>query len=702
MRTLLIKPPFSDPSLPPLSIPTLAAYCRKQGQQIDIYDIDIGAFYHLTTPGYLASCQPIIEERLKAKADLCTNAQLTALKKAKAILPYISKQIVDSVTVLRSKERFYDYVTYRSALNIVNAVFEIIAAARYPISIAIGDYHINETHSISNLRNHIHDETTNVFIPYYINTAIPRIADLAPDLIGISITYLSQFLPALTLVNQLHMRLPNVPIVIGGAYLTALAPRLSLITSLLKGVVAAVLFEGESALSQIIQRLEMGLDLTGIPNVAPMHQLSTGIIPKRPEFIEAFAELPAPDFDGLPLDMYLIPEIVLPIQSSRGCYWGRCAFCGTSLSTSGKFRMKPTDKFLSELDFLHSKYHCSNFRFSDDATPPVMLDAVATHISEGNRQYYWSTEARFHPSLDESFCRKLRRGGCCHLLFGFESSNNRVLQIMGKGTSIQLARINLESCRKAGIPVNLQVFIGFPGETREEAMETITFLLKERSLYTSVALASFSAVFGSKVAEDPFSFGVTLLSPQDMSHMPIECKHKYATSRGLSPNEATELADLAIRRLSGSDVMGPGLLHGSCGAHGQLYGASLNRREFDAIGVDNFRWKWNIDKHTFGIPTSVQFIPLADNVYLVIDLSRGFYTTVNKFTIDACELLLQHPAKITSVAFNITERHCSERADAIDILADVESSLIHLARLGILVHKKATTARNGQRVHLLR
>ena len=32
-------------------------------------------------------------------------------------------------------------------------------------------------------------------------------------------------------------------------------------------------------------------------------------------------------YDGLPLEKYFSPEVVLPAFSSRGCYWRRCTFC---------------------------------------------------------------------------------------------------------------------------------------------------------------------------------------------------------------------------------------------------------------------------------------------------------------------------------------------------------------------------------------
>ena len=43
--------------------------------------------------------------------------------------------------------------------------------------------------------------------------------------------------------------------------------------------------------------------------------------------VEDVNALPTPDFEGLPLDRYLAPRLVLPILLGKGCYFNRCKFC---------------------------------------------------------------------------------------------------------------------------------------------------------------------------------------------------------------------------------------------------------------------------------------------------------------------------------------------------------------------------------------
>jgi hypothetical protein len=67
------------------------------------------------------------------------------------------------------------------------------------------------------------------------------------------------------------------------------------------------------------------------------------------------------------------------------------------------------------------------------------------------------------------------------------------------------------------------------------------------------------------------------------------------------------------------------------------------------------------------------------------DLTHGFYTTIDRFTRDACEQFMHKSKKIPNVATDVINKFGSNDRDAIELLADIQSSLIHLVRIGILV-----------------
>jgi radical SAM superfamily enzyme YgiQ (UPF0313 family) len=87
-----------------------------------------------------------------------------------------------------------------------------------------------------------------------------------------------------------------------------------------------IVHEGETPLLNLIKHLNNEFDIRDVPNL---------IYKEGPEIIvnnlssngEDINSLPTPCSDGFPLDKYLSPELVIPVLSSRGCYWNRCTFC---------------------------------------------------------------------------------------------------------------------------------------------------------------------------------------------------------------------------------------------------------------------------------------------------------------------------------------------------------------------------------------
>src|SRR2546426_762768 len=118
---------------------------------------------------------------------------------------------------------------------------------------------------------------------------------------------------------------PNIHVTIGGNTVTRLRDVLPKTPNLFALFDSAVIYEGETAFLQLIEAVGAGRDLAGIPNL--MYRDASGIHTSSLSCAEDMAALPAPDFDGLPLEKYFVPDRILPYLATRGCYWGRCEFC---------------------------------------------------------------------------------------------------------------------------------------------------------------------------------------------------------------------------------------------------------------------------------------------------------------------------------------------------------------------------------------
>jgi radical SAM superfamily enzyme YgiQ (UPF0313 family) len=98
----------------------------------------------------------------------------------------------------------------------------------------------------------------------------------------------------------------------------------------------------------------------------------------------------SPDFDGLPPDRYLAPVRILPISASRGCYWGRCAFCNVRYGELCHFSERRADQVAEEMIALSVKYDTRHFSLAGQALSPRMLRHLSARLIEAGCGLNWT------------------------------------------------------------------------------------------------------------------------------------------------------------------------------------------------------------------------------------------------------------------------------------------------------------------------
>jgi radical SAM superfamily enzyme YgiQ (UPF0313 family) len=126
-----------------------------------------------------------------------------------------------------------------------------------------------------------------------------------------------------------------------------------------------IVFEGETALLELVNQLAGKKDFSKVPNL--IYRQNGKVIVNQPFYSENVNQLPAPNYDGFPLDGYLSPEPVLPVQFSRGCYYKDCAFCALTLDHQN-FRQKEPGRTVEELEWLKQRYGTQHFSLPTSAS----------------------------------------------------------------------------------------------------------------------------------------------------------------------------------------------------------------------------------------------------------------------------------------------------------------------------------------------
>jgi radical SAM superfamily enzyme YgiQ (UPF0313 family) len=298
---------------------------------------------------------------------------------------------------------------------------------------------------------------------------------------------------------------------------------------------AAVLFEGETSLLEIIRSLQAGKKPSGIIHGTRVQDL---------------AILPGPDFDGLPLRKYLSPSLVLPYDTTRGCYWGKCAFCHYGLCEQGTapYRERRSEQIVTHLQTLIRKHSCRIFYFSQDTMTPKLAKTLALKIKSSGLVLRWATDMRPEAALTAETCRELAQGGALSMALGVESGAERVLGLINKGIKLEEISAAIQNLAQAGIAVETMCFMDFPTETFREAQATLAFI---RSLRDSIALficGTFSLSHGSRVAHYLEEYG--LAETWHAAHDELKTALFYAEKKQSKTQEQHFKIEQGIEKLS--------------------------------------------------------------------------------------------------------------------------------------------------------
>jgi hypothetical protein len=271
-----------------------------------------------------------------------------------------------------------------------------------------------------------------------------------------------------------------------------------------------VVYEGEHTLLALHGALAAKTSLRVIPNLVLRDALQ-GARFVAGEGMEDLSVLPAPDFDGLPLDRYLSPRLTLPYDPTRGCYWGKCTFCHYGLAEVGtaKYRERDVASMVEHIRALSSKHGTKHFYFSQDSVAPKTLLKLAEGLIASGVGIHWGTDLKPEKYLTAARAATLRDAGAVACALGVESGNDRVLKLIDKGAPVAVVSDVIERLAGAGVAPEAMCFTDFPTETRDEAVDTLRFLHERRDQVAVYIVGEFGLTHGSLVAQEPSKFGLS-------------------------------------------------------------------------------------------------------------------------------------------------------------------------------------------------
>ncbi len=334
------------------------------------------------------------------------------------------------------------------------------------------------------------------------------------------------------IAREAKIRKPDLIVGLGGPHATASVEKILSSDESIFDFIG--IGEGERTLVDLANSLDKEKELSPVPGVfikEDGHVLSG---PKRTRENPVRYPIPAYNLAGI---QSLPAARIFP---NRGCP-NSCAFC------ADPWRKEVTyvnlERIAEEVDLLYSKYGtkflylgCEDFLCDEHRAIQI---AEVIHSSHSDIK--WVAQCRAKPKISQSILETMSECGCIGLEFGVESSDQAILDRVGKNITVENARRCFKVAKNHGFYTHAYWMIGLPGESLSTAEKTIMTMLDwaDRGLVDSWEYKMFFPYPGTPVYTYPERYGIKIHTHDyRLYHYALD---PVISSNGLSPIELREI-----------------------------------------------------------------------------------------------------------------------------------------------------------------
>ncbi len=556
MKNLIIFPPQWAPFSPHLGPLMIYSNIKKAGYMCDFLDLNVNFYNEILTKEYMKNVLVKIynnflniKEELNGKVDFSKSVDEYPLEfhiKAKEMLKINdiinnkteeTKKIIElidgAVLLLRDNENFYDLKMAVNSLAIINKALDIISIEEFPQELSM--YNLKNNVVLFDYPNILkYCESDNIFKRFY-ESKVNKIAKKKYDFIGISISSSTQLLAGLTLSKMLKESCKKTKICIGGNYISRIKDAVENHSEFLKTFSDYVIYEeGERAIKELLESINYKRSIKDVSSLIFLNKENKAEVNEKKNPIP-LSELSMPNLTNIDLKKYFLPQIILPIQAGRGCYWKKCTFCDHYYGQT--YNIKDIDILVNELKELKNKFGIINFEFTDDCISPDYLEKFSLKLIEENLNINWYCDLRLETAFTKEIFETAYKAGLKMILWGFESGSKRIMELINKGVDIDKRIEVMKRASDSGIFNFAYVFTGFPTETYQEAMETVNAVCNNTDVIHAYGRSIFTLGKHSIININPQKFSIVNVNNDEdfSSDIPFEL------TNGLSQDELNKI-----------------------------------------------------------------------------------------------------------------------------------------------------------------
>jgi radical SAM superfamily enzyme YgiQ (UPF0313 family) len=297
---------------------------------------------------------------------------------------------------------------------------------------------------------------------YKLKHLYQKIRDFRPDLVGMSLISLEhrRLYQLLSEIKNFDKRLQ---IVVGGPHVTIMKEQ---VLKECPAVDYGVVFEGEGTLTELCQGIPenriKGLIFRDNGNV---------VYSGEREFVTDLDQIPWPRYENFEVKKY-VPE--LTIYSSRGCPH-QCIFCPNRI-ISPYFRPRSPQHVGDEIEYWYRRGY-RQFNFDDDNFNMIRerVFAICDEIERRGLEglFLRCSNGIRADRVDKEMLTRMREVGFNYIAFGVDGGNNKILEIVRKGETIETIENAVKMACDLDYNVKLLFVVGTPYETRDDVEDKV-------------------------------------------------------------------------------------------------------------------------------------------------------------------------------------------------------------------------------------
>lgn len=300
--------------------------------------------------------------------------------------------------------------------------------------------------------------------------AIKVISSYEPAIVGISV--LTPKVPSAFKIAKICKNINHNMVVVFGGHHPTVSPDEILLN---KNVDFVVRGEGEKTFCELVENLNNPSHHNYIPGLSfrnngrVIHNIGRN-------FIDNLDSIPLPARDQLYNLQAYTPTQLSVVMTSRGCPY-QCGFCASKNIWCNTVRFRSIENVLKEINELKEKYSIKNITFMDDSFTINRnhLKEFCLALIENHLNITWSCLTRVNIISDEIIIL-MKKAGCTKVDIGIESGNQRVLNLINKGITLEQVREAAKILKRNKMYWSGFFMFGFPTETEDEVFDTLRFL----------------------------------------------------------------------------------------------------------------------------------------------------------------------------------------------------------------------------------